>query len=179
VSHYRDPLAGLKSQVATKRAVLESREREVSPVLRALLPPGLRTRLAELRPRALAPVDDEQGDMTTLADADAALDAVIALHDEAIASSPVLRMADDDVEAPARSKLPPPWLLEEPHVLRIRDGLRRSMAAIDAAAEIARFGDHAYIARFHVAEAPYAFVVRTSAKPDEQYFPRHESFLRT
>ena len=49
MSHYRDPLAGLKSQVVTKRAVLASRERELSPVLRALLPPSSRASLAELQ----------------------------------------------------------------------------------------------------------------------------------
>ena len=54
---YRDPLAGLRSQVAVKRAVLVDREREVPPVLRALLPEETRASIAGLRAAANAERD--------------------------------------------------------------------------------------------------------------------------
>ena len=54
---YRDPLAGLRSQVAVKRAVLADREREVTPVLRALLPEETRASIAGLRAAAQAEAD--------------------------------------------------------------------------------------------------------------------------
>src|SRR5690606_13806736 len=42
VTLYRDPLAGLRSQIATKQGLLESRERALPPLLRAMLPERLR-----------------------------------------------------------------------------------------------------------------------------------------
>jgi len=94
---YRDSLAGLAFQVATKRAAVASREQELSPVLRALLPSRLREALATLGPRTL-----EQGEtMESLSDADAALDAMLALYDEGVQLAPKLRETSDDVADPA------------------------------------------------------------------------------
>ncbi len=73
---YRDPLAGLRSQVAVKRAVLADREREVTPVLRALLPEAARASIARLRA--------------------AALDGMLAAYDAAIEQSTRLRWCADD-----------------------------------------------------------------------------------
>lgn len=175
MSHYRDPLAGLRSQVATKRAVLEAREREVSPVLRALLPERLALAIAGLRPRAQAESETIEG----LSDADAALDAVIAAYDEAIVLAPTLRNGPEEVPDPARSHIDPPWLLEEPFLVEIRNVLRMRMLQIDAGAMVSRCGDFAYVSRFRIGLAPCSFVISARGLADDTRIALHESYLRT
>jgi hypothetical protein len=175
VSHYRDPLAGLKSQVATKRARLEEQERALSPVLRALLPSRLREAVHALRPRSQA--DGES--IEVLSDADSALDVILALHEEALTLAPSLRECDRDVPDPPSPGMPPPWLFEEPYLLKVRDALAAQLLESHPDARLARWGDFGYIARFRVAEAPFAFVVSSEVMADTESVAHHKSSLRT
>jgi len=175
VNHYRDPLAGLKSQVATKRALLDSRERELSPVLRALLPPSLRRTIEDLHAQAVADGDS----MEVLAGIEGALDAVLAAYDEAARYAPELRDSADEVRDPPRAGMPPPWLIEEPYLLRLRDAVRVRLVHVDPDAYVSRFGDFAYISRFKVAGAPYVFVIETGLMPENENVARYTSRLRT
>lgn len=157
---YRDSLAGLKSQVATKRAAVASRE--LSPILRALLPDALRDALAELEPRALA----EGESMEALTDADAALDAILAHHDEAQRLSPKLRESSEEVADPAPPAMSPPWLMEEDRLIAFRDAFARRILELAPEAFLVRFGDFAYITRFRITGGPYAIVANAFIDPD-------------
>ena len=176
MSHYRDPLAGLRSQVALKRAVLVERERELTPVGRALLPEALCSTIDALRPRAIATEDS----LEALSDADSALDGILAAHDEAAAKLPELRQsAADEIPDPARPAAAPPWLIEEPSLLELRAAVEASLLRIDSRATLGRFGDFAYVSRFRVGKAPYTFAIVLSTAPDDEHLGRFESYLRT
>ncbi len=175
MSIYRDSLAGLKSQVATKRAVVASREHDLSPVLRALLPARLRDALVDLQPRAFASGDT----MEALTDIEAALDAILALYDEAVDLAPKLRECPDEVENPAPPGMSPPWLMEEPSLVAFREAMRERVLRITTDTYLARFGDFAYIARFRIGSAPYAVVAKAHVLPDDAQVARYTLILRT
>lgn len=162
MSLYRDPLAGLKSQVATKRGLVELRERELPPLIRAMLPAELRAVLEE--EKAATSVDDTQMGLDELTALDAALDSVIAAYDEAIALGPKLRSCPLDVDDPPKPALPPPWLIEEPRQRTFRICLERRVQEISTDAYVVRWGDLAYLARMKVAGAP--IVVTSSGNFD-------------
>lgn len=140
---YRDPLAGLRSQVMVKRAVLEDRQRLLTPVLRALLPEETRTSMASLL--AAASVDGDTLD--TLAAADAALDGLLAAHDAALEQSTRLRWCAEDAGVPPRPWIAPPWLIEESGQLRMRRELDNRLSIVDGD-PVERWGDRGY--RSHV-----------------------------
>ena len=174
MSHYRDPLAGLQSQVATKRAVIESRAHEVSPMVLALLPESLTRKLEELAPRAFAAAET----MESLAAADAALDALLEAYDAALAKAPSLRISDDQVTDPAPPRMPPPWLYEEPFLRALRDAMDARVRSVDGEARVSRHGDHAYVARFRVG-GPFSFVIAVAMTNAQPVFTSYECFLRT
>jgi hypothetical protein len=105
VSSYRDPLAGLRSQIATKRGLIEGRERGLPEILRVMLPNVIASRLAELRPRAGR--DGET--FEALSDVDVALDEMIATLDAAAHALPRLRECPDTVPDPPHPVMGPPW----------------------------------------------------------------------
>lgn len=150
---YRDPLAGLKSQVATKRGLLEHRQRELAPLIRAMLPRGLRAKLD-----APPPPDGETIDALT--SADAALDALVAAYDEALALAPKLRDCPLDVPDPPKPKQPPPWLIEEARQRAFRIRYEERLHEIAASSYLVRWGDLTYLARMKVAGAPLVSIVR-------------------
>lgn len=155
MSQYRDPLAGLVSQVATKRAALADAERRLSPAARAMLPSRLASVLDELGPRARAPAED----LATLSAADATLDALLAAYEEALSLAPELCACPDEVPDPPPPTSPQPFLLEEPWNVRQRKRLEERVAAIDPGASIRRWGDLPYLARLRAAGAPMVLLV--------------------
>jgi hypothetical protein len=175
VSQYRDPLAGLRSQVATKRAALGDREREVPAIVRAMLPPALRTAIEELRPRA-----DAQGDdLEALTARESALDGLLAAYEEAAALAPKLRKPPDDVADPPRPALPPPWLIEEPALLRVNEALAARIEALtDGASWLARWGDFDYLTRLRLHGAPLVLHV-ACAHPEPGHFSHVDAFTST
>jgi hypothetical protein len=155
VSQYRDPLAGLRSQVATKRAALEDRARAISPIVGAMLPPAIRNAMADLGPRAATGAEDMKG----LSEQDAALDALLAVYDEAIAIAPTLVGLPDTVPDPQRPKLPPPWLFEEPFFVRFKKALTKRVESVaDGEAWLVRWGDFGYLSRIRVEGTPLVFL---------------------
>jgi len=141
---YRDSLAGLRSQVAVKRAVLVDRERELTPVLLALLSEETRATIDGLRAAASAEADS----LDTLAAADAALDGILAAVDGALDQSTRLRWCADDPGLPLRPWIAPPWLIEEASQLRVRKALDGRLSLVDGE-PVERWGDRGY--RSHVA----------------------------
>jgi hypothetical protein len=178
VTLYRDPLAGLKSQVATKRGLVELRERELAPLMRAMLPAALRrtidegrSRVAEVRPRVEGErpggrerEEREEGDdgmnVDALSKLDAELDGLLVAYDEAIAMVPKLRDCPLDVVDPPKPALPPPWLIEENRQRFFRVRFEQRVREVSSEAYIVRWGDVRYLARLDVAGAP---VVVTTA----------------
>lgn len=150
---YRDPLAGLKSQVATKRGLLEHRERELAPLIRAMLP-------RELRGRMDAPRPDDAESIEALTSADAALDAVIAAYDEALALAPKLRDCPFDVPDPPKPMQPPPWLIEEARQRELRFRFEERLREVAPESYLVRWGDLTYLARMKVAGAPLVATTR-------------------
>ena len=141
---YRDPLAGVRSQVAVKRAVLEERTRALTPVLRALLPEDTRAILTSLAAAAHAEADT----LDTLAAADAALDGLLAAYDAVVEQSTRLRWCAEDPGTPPRPWIAPPWLIEEGVQLQVRRALDGRLSMIDAE-PVERWGDRGY--RSHIA----------------------------
>jgi hypothetical protein len=177
VTLYRDPLAGLKSQVATKRGLVELRERELAPLMRAMLPRALRmtidegrSRVGEVRREVDAHVDadghvdadaDVEGStMESLSKVDAVLDGLLVAYDEAIALVPKLRDCPLDVVDPPKPALPPPWLIEEAQQRFFRVRFEQRVREVSAEAYVVRWGDLRYLTRLGVAGAP---VVVTTA----------------
>jgi hypothetical protein len=157
VSQYRDPLAGLRSQVATKRASLADRERAISPLVRAMLPTELTRTMTDLGARADAPGDD----LAALSDRDVALDALLAAYDEAVALAPKLTELPNEVRDPPRPELPPPWLFEEPDVVHFKRALTEHLQTIaDDEAWLVRWGDYGYLSRIRVKGAPVIVLVQ-------------------
>lgn len=175
MSHYRDPLAGLRSQVETKRAVAESRARALSPVVRAMLPAHIREAMTEATAEGAAAGDTVEG----LSTVNAALDTLLLAYDDADAITARLREFPDDLRQPPPCRQPPPWLIEESAVLALRHALARRLAEITPHGQISRWGDIAYIARFTLADAPFAFVVKSDVLPSDGYIARFEAELRT
>jgi hypothetical protein len=161
VTLYRDPLTGLRSQVATKRGALASREGELRPLFRAMLPERLRRTLADLGPRAEA----DANTLEDLSDADGALDGLLAAHDEAVSLVPRLRECPDDVRDPARPDIPPPWVIEEAPQLRFRAVFDARVHEISPEAYLVRWGDHAYLTRLRLAGAPVVALARVALNP--------------
>lgn len=165
VTLYRDPLAGLRSQIATKKALLESRDRALAPILRAMLPERLRSVLS--RPREPLQVAPEATDLDTLAGIDAALDQLLAAHDEAATLVPKLRECPDEVPDPPKPKVSPPWTIEEPVQLAFRATLTRRLAEIAPDAYLVRWDDTTYLARIRIAGAPLVLTSRIDLLPGQ------------
>jgi hypothetical protein len=154
VSLYRDPLAGLKSQVATKRGLIEQRERELAPLMRAMLPAALRQHLDEGRLRAGEVREEEESSVERLTAIDAAMDGLVMDYDEALALVPKLRECPLDVPDPPKPAQPPPWLIEENRQRFFRVRFEQRVREISPDAYVVRWGDLRYLARLHVAGAP-------------------------
>lgn len=164
VALYRDPLAGLKSQVATKRGLVEQRERELSPLLRAMLPAALRKRIDEGRARVVdvrTEHERERGaasageeSVEALLAIDGAADALLAAYEEALALVPKLRECPFDVADPPKSRLPPPWLIEESRQRFFRGRFEERVKEVLHDAYVVRWSDVRYLARLKVAGAP-------------------------
>lgn len=168
---YRDPLAGLRSQIASKRGLLESRERALPMLLRAMLPERL-TRLFAQR------VKDDAESLEELSKMDAALDEILAAHDEAAALLPKLRACPDDVPDPSKSSnVSPPWVIEEAPQLEFRKLFTRRIAEIAPDAYAVRWDDSAYVSRFTLAGAPLFISCRFDATASQPVITK--SFART
>ena len=145
---YRDNLAGLRSQIATKRGLLESRERALPLVFRAMLPARLATAIARS-------IDDEADSHEALTELDASLDELLAAHDEAAELVPKLRECPDEVPDPSRTaNVGPPWIIEEAPQLEFRKLFTRRLAELAPDAYLVRWDDSAYVSRFTLANAP-------------------------
>lgn len=170
---YRDPLAGLLSQIAMKRGLLAIREQALSALLRAMLPVGLAKTLERLRSKT----DDEPESLDALTDVDAALDSLLAAHEEAAALVPKLRECPEDVPDPPLPQMRPPWIIEETTQLDFRALFTRRLAEIERDAYVIRWDDHTYLSRFSIARAP----VLTAARFDVRAgVPEHaRCFART
>jgi hypothetical protein len=166
VSQYRDPLAGLRSQIATKRGLLESRERSLPALLRSMLPSELRRLLDDLGSKADAGLPDEPS-IEQLTQADAALDELLRLHDEAAELVPKLRSCPDEVPDPPKPQLSPPWVYEEQGQLRFRATLTRRLAEIAPDAYFVRWDDTTYLSRFPLAGAPLVVTARYEMIPGQ------------
>jgi hypothetical protein len=177
-SLYRDPLAGLRSQIATKRGLLESRERVLPELLRAMLPAELSQTLSELRARAVdsLPTEDE-APFEVLTTIDAALDEILTLHDEAANLVPKLRECPDEVPDPAKPIVSPPWVIEERAQLGFRAVLTRRLASIAPEGWLVRWDDTTYLARIRVASAPVILTSRFEMIGVQR--PRFSSTART
>lgn len=167
---YRDPLAGLRSQVANKRGLLELRERSLPHLFRAMLPP----RLAKVLAQRLA---EDAASIEELTKMDARLDEILAAHEEAADLVPKLRACPEDVPDPARGGVGPPWVIEEALQLEFRKVFTRRLAEVAPDAYLVRWDDHAYVSRFALAGAPI-FVSCRFAMAAEAPVPSR-SFART
>jgi hypothetical protein len=157
---YRDPLAGLLSQVETKRASAGEKAKAVTPVVRALLPRALRGRIDGLLARSL-PRDGAAAaalDLDTLTRVDADLDALLMALEEALALAPGLRECPEVVRDPPPPAIPSPWSFEEPSQLDLRRRLEARIQEIDAGSFLRRWGDCTYLARFDVEGARVVFM---------------------
>jgi hypothetical protein len=171
---YRDPLGGLRGQIATKRVALEERRRLVTPLLRALVPDALRDAMADGVPEA------DEADMAALSAADGKLDALLAAHEEAIGLAPKLRACPDGVPDPAYPGLPPPWVFEEAWHLDVRRVLEPRVTLVDPDAYIVRWGDRAYLARMRRAYEPVVYLAEFDFETDSlQGSTFHQTWLRT
>jgi hypothetical protein len=149
VTLYRDPLAGLRSQIATKRGLLESRDRALPGILRVMLPSRIRKILA-----IQGELGDEADSLEALTKLDATLDEILAAHEEAAELVPKLRECPDEVPDPPRPAMSPPWIIEEAPQLDFRHLFTRRLAEIENGAYLVRWGDTTYLSRFHLAGAP-------------------------
>ncbi len=156
VSHYRDPLAGLRSQVAAKRGLVEARERGLTELLRAMLPAVLASKMGELRKRIDTGAESIEG-LTTV---DAALDELLSLHDQAARIAPKLRSCPDEVPDPPKSAIRPPWAIEEKEQIAFRLVLTRRLAEIEPDAWLVRWDDTTYLSRLQVGGAPVILTAR-------------------
>jgi hypothetical protein len=170
---YRDSLAGLRGQVLVKRAALDSRAREVTGVLRALLPEQLARNVSELEARvqteAATPASleklDSLGMLTTV---DALLDAILFAYDQAIAMSADVRACSDEVGDPKPPYMPQPWLIEENDQLTYKAALNARLADIvDGDERVLRWGDRGYVARFSHAGVRFLFFTDIDFVTDE------------
>jgi hypothetical protein len=148
VTLYRDPLAGLKSQVATKRGLVEQRERELAPLMRAMLPATLRKKIDEGRSRmgevraeggGLDGVDESSIEALTILDG--VMDGLVAAYDEASMMVPKLRDCPLDVEDPPKPVQPPPWLIEENRQRFFRLRFEQRVSEVASGAYVVRWGD--------------------------------------
>lgn len=151
---YRDPLAGLKSQVATKRGLVELRERELAPLTRAMLPAELRTVLAHQQARVASVREEDATTVEALSALDSGIDGLLAAYDDAIALVPKLRECPLDVVDPPKPALPPPWLIEESRQRFFRVRFEERVQDVAAEAYVVRWGDLRYLSRLTVAGAP-------------------------
>jgi hypothetical protein len=173
VTLYRDPLAGLRSQIATKRGALDSHERRVPLLLRALFPARLRQTIASLRDRALA----EGETIEVLSDADAALDGMLAAYDEGVEMLPQLRACPMEVPDPPRPKMAPPWIFEEERQKYFRVRFDQRVREIVPETYLVRWGDDTYLARFEIGGAP--LIATSSVDVREAIVTHFWSTLRT
>jgi hypothetical protein len=155
---YRDPLAGLRSQVATKRAAAADRDRRLPPIVRALLPERLREALATPEPKTEA--DPEAQDLAALTALDAALEQLISAQDEALAMAPKVRDCPYEVRDFPPPDPPPPWLIEEDNLLIFRALVNAHLEAIAADAWLVRWGDAGYLSRLRMEHAPLVWRVQ-------------------
>jgi hypothetical protein len=150
VTLYRDPLAGLRSQIATKRGLLEGRERALPLLLKVMLPGAMQRRLEDLRAPALA----EGESMETLSRTDAALDEILAVHEQIAMLLPTLRVCPDEVPDPPKPEVGPPWVFEERAQLAFRAVLTRRLAELSSEAWLVRWDDTTYLSRLRLVGAP-------------------------
>lgn len=177
MSHYRDPLAGLLSQVATKRGLALDRDKRVTPVLRALLPSRIAERIAEHREHAL---DETADSMETLARVDAALDALNSTYEEALLLEDDARTLAFEVADPQRPDIAPPWLIEEPSLLRFRNFLdERIDRALDDDITLLRWGDFGYLTRFRREGAPSTLHIEANLDANRMVVVGFTATLRT
>lgn len=161
---YRDPLAGLKSQVATKRGLVEQRERELAPLIRAMLPSALRRTIDEGRSRVGVVRAEDEETMEALSALDGGIDGLVAAYDDAVALVPKLRDCPLDVVDPPKPALPPPWLIEENRQRFFRLRFEQRVSEVWSEAYVIRWGDLRYLSRLTVAGAP--LVATTSGNFD-------------
>jgi hypothetical protein len=155
---YRDPLAGLRSQIATKRGLLENREQHLPALLFAMLPERIASIIKKLRDKAR----EEADSLETLTSVDAALDELLAAHDEAANLLPDLRECPNTVPDPPKGELAPPWAIEESYQLGYRAMLTKRVLDIAPDAYLVRWDDPMYLSRIRVAGAPIIVTSRLS-----------------
>lgn len=129
---------------------MAERVARLSPVLRALAPRELERRMTAL-PEAEAALPEEMGGLGAL---DATLDDALAAVDALEQAAARLRRCPHDVEPFRRPDGPPPWLIEERGQLASRARLTALVQDLAPDADVIRWGDHAYVARFSLRGSP-------------------------
>lgn len=147
----------------------------MSPVVRALLPERMQKTLASLHDAARA----ETPDLATLSAADAALDGLVAVFEEAEHLAMSIRYCPGDVPDPPRPAQPPPWVIEERGQRVFRDWCERRIAAVHAEAYLVRWGDFSYLARLKVGDAPVTAFWRVEIEPLTGQVKSYRGALRT
>ncbi|WP_394837977.1 hypothetical protein LVJ94_13785 [Pendulispora rubella] len=155
---YRDGLAGLSNQIVEKRAAFASLEREISPLLYSLLPAHVREAVSDCYPRAFAAVDE--GNMASLVHIVGALDALLAIFEDARLEAPNLRRCPDEVPNPPSPAEEGPWLIEERPSLEFRAAVASWLKDFVPGARLERWGDFGYISKFRVEDVPLIFTTR-------------------
>jgi len=167
VSEYRDPLAGLRSQVATKRGVVASRGAALSAVVRAVLPADVLDRLRAYEARIEAAPET----MEALAEIDSALEGLLAVYDEIAFIAPALLAYPLDVPDPPRPAQAPPWLIEERPRLEIRALADARLDELTPGTALVRWGDLGYVARFSFGEVSFVYRLEVHASDDHTIGP--------
>jgi hypothetical protein len=103
-----------------------------------------------LREPALVEADS----LDTLTRSDAALDEILAVHEQVASLLPALRACPDEVPDPPKPRVGPPWVFEERPQIAFRAVLTRRLAAIAAEAWLVRWDDTTYLSRLQLAGAP-------------------------
>lgn len=155
---YRDPLAGLRGQIAVKRAATTSKSAQVPATLRALLPAAFAADLAGLEEKAHI-TDDEIGeaDLERLSAVDSALDGLAAAFEAALVLAPNLKDCPEAPPDPPRPELPEPWLIEDPPQLDLRRAVEARVLGLDEDSFLRRWGDFTYLSRLRVEDVRIVF----------------------
>ncbi len=158
MSQYRDPLAGLRSQIATRRVRVEELSRAIRPVSWALATPAERREIAELRAGAAA----EPTDLATASAIDARLVALESALEGLVSAAQWF--ARDTGEAPPVSYpggKPEAWLTDDA-ISAFWDTLDARVAALLGAPRLLVWGE-GYRARGWLGVVPVQFATRPFA----------------
>lgn len=163
MSQYRDPLAAIREQIATKRTRVQEQMQTIVPFLWALATPSERDQVRALRAQAVADPDD----FAALTTVDSALDALLAILERMAASAEWF-----DGEWPEAAPMSHPgtpadrWLTDD-SVFAHHDDLDTRVGKLLGAPRLEMWGT-GYIARGFFGRVPVVFkTVPVSTEADD------------